>query len=227
MNNTLRNVLIFSAGAAIGAVSTWFGLKQYYQKVVEAEIESVKEEFGRNFGPKEVIRPSSSGGDTDGDHGTVDPADKIPKDTNSINMDMLKKYQGEVKKLDYTQYANAHDAYEQKYEDPEYLKEPEEDLTHSDKPYVIPPQEFGELDGYEVFSLYFYRDHIVADDNDDILDNLDVIGADSLNHFGEYEDDCVYVRNDRLKCDYEILLSMKTYEEVLKEKPYKRAGNEV
>ena len=31
------------------------------------------------------------------------------------------------------------------------------------------------------------------------------VGLDSLTHFGEYEEDSVFVRNDNLKIDYEIL----------------------
>ena len=49
---------------------------------------------------------------------------------------------------------------------------------------------------------------------------METIGKDSLTHFGEYEDDSVFVRNDRLKADYEILMDQRTYAEVLQEKPY-------
>ena len=42
------------------------------------------------------------------------------------------------------------------------------------------------------------------------------IGIDSLNHFGEYEEDSVFVRNDIKKCDYEILLDESNYTGVIK-----------
>ena len=58
---------------------------------------------------------------------------------------------------------------------------------------------------------------------DEIIENVeDVIGFESLNHFGEYEDDSVYVRNERLRVDYEVLLDLRTYTEVLESKPYLR-----
>lgn len=83
------------------------------------------------------------------------------------------------------------------------------------EPYVIRPEEFGEDDVYTQISLIFYADGVLADDNDDAISDIDdIVGEDSLTHFGEYEDDSVYVRNERLKADYEILLSEKTYEEV-------------
>ena len=64
------------------------------------------------------------------------------------------------------------------------------------------------------------------DDNDDIIEDLvGVTGfatTDELeSHFGEYEDDSIFVRNDRLKCDLEILFDRRTYAEVLAKEPYK------
>jgi hypothetical protein len=41
------------------------------------------------------------------------------------------------------------------------------------------------------------------------------VGIDSLTTFGEYEDDSVFVRNSRLRCDYEILLDQRNFEDVI------------
>lgn len=110
-----------------------------------------------------------------------------------------------IKQLDYTSYSKPDKT-------PETMKESE------DIPYVITPEEFGEFDDYEEISLTFWADQIITDDDDEILEDVNrVIGFESLNHFGEYEDDSVYVRNDRLKCDYEILLDQRKYEDVLKQ----------
>jgi hypothetical protein len=103
-------------------------------------------------------------------------------------------------------------------EKPEEVKE---EPIIVDKPYVITPEEFGDLDDYETISLTYYADLILADDNDVIVDDIeDVVGFDSLNSFGEYEDDSVFVRNDRLKCDYEILLDQRKYSDVIKRRPH-------
>ena len=51
----------------------------------------------------------------------------------------------------------------------------------------------------------------------------ETIGKSSLTRFGEYEPDSVFVRNDRLKCDYEILLDERSYAEILQDKPYLRS----
>jgi hypothetical protein len=89
-------------------------------------------------------------------------------------------------------------------------------------PYVISPDEFGEIDEYATETLYYYQDKVLADDQDNIIEDADnVIGVGSLNHFGEYEDDSVFVRNDREETDYEILLDPREYyADVVKSSPH-------
>lgn len=91
------------------------------------------------------------------------------------------------------------------------------------EPRVISPDEFGEMDEYDQISLTYYADGTVADDSERAMSADEIeetIGRDSLGHFGEYEEDSVFVRNDRLKADYEILKDERTYAELLREKPY-------
>lgn len=101
------------------------------------------------------------------------------------------------------------------YSDPHANKE-EGGSEVKDRPYVITPEEFGEADGYDAVSLIYYADGVLTDDWNEKIEDVDgTVGLDSLNHFGEYEDDSVYVRNDRLKTEYEILLDVKNYEDVV------------
>lgn len=98
-------------------------------------------------------------------------------------------------------------------------KKPASDLV----PRVIPPDENGSLEDYEQITLTYYADKVLADDNDRAMDDDEIeetVGKESLTHFGEYEEDSVIVRNDRLKVDYEILLDERTYADVLREHPY-------
>lgn len=98
----------------------------------------------------------------------------------------------------------------------------EEEDMKKDGPYVIPPEDFGEFEDYEKISLTYYSDGVLTDENDEIVDDVeDSVGEDSLNHFGEYEDDSVFVRNDRKKCDYEILLDLRKYADVSEMLPHR------
>ena len=91
----------------------------------------------------------------------------------------------------------------------------EEEEMDIDAPYVIAPEEFGELDDYETETLTYYKDKVLADDWDNKIENVDdLVGEESLTHFGEYEEDSVYVRNDTTKTDYEILLDERNFSDV-------------
>lgn len=90
------------------------------------------------------------------------------------------------------------------------------------RPYVISPDEFDEI-GYQTVSLTLYADGVVEDDFYNVLDDDEIedkIGRDSLNHFGEYEEDSVFVRNDDEETDYEILRDSRNYSDVPKQNPY-------
>ena len=100
-------------------------------------------------------------------------------------------------------------------------KKTEEEIA-VDRPYVIQPSEFGEFDDYEKISLTYTADGVLLDDMNEIVDDIEeIVGEDSLEHFGEYEDDSVYVRNDSKKCDYEILLDQRNYQEIFEIQPHR------
>ena len=82
-------------------------------------------------------------------------------------------------------------------------------------PAVISPDEFGENPGYDRLTMTFYADNIVADENDEIVEDVnECIGSESLSHMGEYEPDVLYVRNDRLRVYYEITRDLRKYVDV-------------
>lgn len=89
-------------------------------------------------------------------------------------------------------------------------------VKDSEHPYLITPEEFGENEEYETIELNYYADGVLADDNDDVIDDIsETIGDEALNHFGDHEDDAVFVRNETRKVDFEIVLDKRTYSEVV------------
>jgi len=61
----------------------------------------------------------------------------------------------------------------------------------------------------------------LTDEGYEVIEDADeAVGEESLDHFGEFEDDSVFVRNDLMRCDYEILQDNRTYAEVLKTIPH-------
>lgn len=93
----------------------------------------------------------------------------------------------------------------------------------ANEPYIIPPEEFGELEDHEQITFWHCSDGVLIDENDERVEDVEgAVGGDYAEHFGEYDEGAVHIRNDRLKVDYEILLEMRSYAEILKSKPYLR-----
>lgn len=102
-----------------------------------------------------------------------------------------------------------------------------EKLKRSMNIHVISPEEYDELPDYQKKSLTYFADGVIADEFDNVIDNPeDIIGENVGDHFGDYEEDSVFVRNDALKCDYEILRDIQTYSEAmgLTDLPYDAEG---
>ena len=84
-------------------------------------------------------------------------------------------------------------------------------------PYVITPEQFGEYSEYGTKTLTYYADNVLTDEIDNPITSeemVTMIGPDALDHFGEYEDDSVYIRDEINEMDYEILKSEKKFSEI-------------
>lgn len=78
--------------------------------------------------------------------------------------------------------------------------------------YVIPPWDYGEMDGYDGIELTYWSDGVLTDDLDEPVEDIEgTIGYESLKHFGEYEDDSICVRNEIRKVDYQVLYDERAY----------------
>lgn len=181
MKCTLSNIVMFAAGAVIGSAVTWKVLKTKYERLAQEEIDSVKEAFSRRKNAKE----------------------NVVADIETADADHSKEYASILSDKGY-----AHDI------DPDKIEKGGTKPVDEGRPYVIAPEEFGEDEDFETISLTYYADGILTDDmdkpmSDDLIEEL--IGRESLDHFGEYEDDSVFVRNEIRKTDYEILRDMKKY----------------
>ena len=95
------------------------------------------------------------------------------------------------------------------------MKEKEEE-NRVTKPYVIAPEEFWEQDCPVITLTYYEEDEVLTDERDKIIDNADeLVGEDFADHFGEYEDDAVHIRNEEMGVVYEILRDIGSYEEYM------------
>lgn len=189
--------VIFAAGAAVGSVATWFLVKTKYEQIANEEIESVKEVFSQR---KDIT--------------IKDVAEAAVKEGLDVDIELASKERSIEEIRDMVQelgYKNEQVMKEKEKEDEE---EEDEDMDYG-KPYVIAPEESWEQD-YPTISLTYYEgDGVLTDDHDRLIKNVDeLVGEDFASHFGEYEDDSVFIRNDKLKVYYEILRDYGSYSEI-------------
>ena len=181
--NTLNNFLMLAIGVAIGSVVTWKFLKEKYELIAKEEIESVKAEYSLWKDEEDEKRISE---DLKLDEDDEENASGVPSSLAAEYAKIIKE--------------NG------------YENEEKEDDDEVSKPVVISPEDLYDVD-YPVVTLIYYADGVLTDDNDNIIEDIDdIIGEESLNTFGKYEDDTVYVRNDRTKCIYEILRDYDRFE---------------
>ena len=205
MNRKIINLIMFAAGAAIGSAVTWKVVKDRYEKIVQEEIKSVKEVFSGRF--------SNSNDETSSEESDDEMSEEEPiSDHRNIRWEELEdldpsELEEEEYQADLIEYENVANAYREGGADSMQTSE-------SKEPYVIDPIEFGELDGYSTFELTYYEDGILEDGDYEIVENPEeILGHDALDSFGKYEDDSVYVRNERLHADFQILKDYRTYDE--------------
>ena len=85
----------------------------------------------------------------------------------------------------------------------------------TERPYVIQPLEYGEMDDYETRSLVHYNDGVLVDENGEVVEDVDhVVGGGYDAHIGDYEEDAVHIRNDVTKTDYEVLADPRNYADI-------------
>lgn len=193
----LKSLLIFATGVVTGSLATYKFVKKKYEMIADEEIESVKKAFS-NKDAAEVGKDVRKGLD----EGLKEENEKAKQAAQHI-----------AEQAGYTNYSNLS----------KKDTEEEEKEEKMNRPYVISPDEFGDEEDYIQVDLTYYADGIVADEDNEIVEDIDeIIGFDSLNHFGEYEDDAVYVRNDARRAEYAVVRDNGTYKDSLKYSPQSR-----
>ena len=210
MNRKIINLIIFTVGAAFGSAVTWKIVKDRYEKIVQEEIKSVKEVFSDRFNSS---NEETSSEESDDEMSEEDPVSDYRKicwdDLEDLDPSELEEeeYQADYAGAVVSKYEDIANIYKEGGADNMPSSEPRE-------PYIIEPIEFGELDGYKTFELTYYEDGILEDEDYEIVRNPEeILGPDALGSFGEYEEDAVCVRNERLRADFQILKEYRTYDE--------------
>ena len=176
----MKNVIVFVAGAVIGAGVTAYFMNQYCEKRIHEEVQSVKDKW-------------------ENDH----------KKEPEVEIEEIKE-EDPIETADYTMSSEEIAEATDLVESVGYKKKQEAELEarKNAKPYMISQEEYSNGE-YEPIGLTYYSDNILATDDtmEPVEDVEGTVGFNSLSHLmqGGPDDDIIYVRNDRLRVDYEVM----------------------
>jgi hypothetical protein len=195
MTKNVYGMLMFIAGAAVGAAIAVKIVQKKYEKRANEEIESVREYYASK------------------------KSEKVKEEIKKL--DEIKALDGEEKI----------DAYLKVLEDSGYVSRELEEQTTEKKEIVtverksdtalISPEELGELVEeydrcFDIVTLVYYADNVMVYHEDEhLVDDIDdLVGTEFRDHFGDYENDAVFVRNFRNETDYEIIRDEDKYYDI-------------
>ena len=214
----LIKAFIFTAGAAIGSVVTWMVIKTKYEQISKEEIESVREEYQRltKIMRMEIDACRKATAAHTKDKDAVDE-DEDENENDGYPYDDDRDFT--EKEKEQVEYYKITSRYRGSYNENNEIKEEgeengDDEVPYINGPYVITPEDFASSPpGYNCCPLDYYKDGVLADGWGVQMDVEETIGEEALDHFGEYVDDVVYVRNERLELDYEVTRDPRTYKE--------------
>lgn len=194
MNNAIKNVLLLTGGVAIGGGAGYLITKKMLEARFEADlneqIAEVKEYYKllRKEGEySQLIKPT--------EESVIQPKYE----------DVISEYSGEESE-----------------EEEAVMVEPDSDEEERDpnEPYVISVDEYmNDRENYDKNTVtYFEVDDVLVDEREQVIPDVEnTVGIDSLTKFGHNSNDknVVYVRNERIEADFEVLLDTRSYSETV------------
>lgn len=194
-----KGLCIFAAGALAGAAVAARSVRDKYQQEAEEEIAEMRDYY------RELRKNAKT---PDEDKMVVEENTKEEKEENAKNEydEIVKGY------TNYTQYLSKAAAKYFDTETKENKKEEKEERTNYE-PFIIDVEEFGEDPTYDTATLTYYKDKVLTNDLDDVID-YSVAGEENLKIFDEHPDcKAIYVRDDIYMVDYEIIRDPYQYDE--------------
>ena len=213
MKINLKEMAFFAAGVGIGASAAFLFMKRKYEKINEVidekdnaiadEIAAARER--RMYG---IGQPAPDSPDRD---------EEVIISKRGMRREVIKSYEADT---------DAREAFDQTELDS--LRDQEEYMRYEDissrytavLPYVISDEQFSEENAhFDKISLTYYEDDCtLADEGDEIITDVDdTVGRENLDKFGELSGDpeVVYVRNEKLDIDYEVIRLSKSYSDTV------------
>ncbi len=221
--SAIIKVAIFALGGIVGFFVAKKVYEEYYAAIAQEEIDSVKDVFERQ--EARIRKNYSENGMTDEEYTEKNSEDKERTNRNALTRSSLDDNPNERAKRNYNLASIKHDESDANEEeengpvtDAAGKTEQEMDLTQVDRtlPYIIDDREFTEeFEHHDKVSLYYYRvDDVLCDEHEEIINDIEEkVGYDALAQLDMQT--TVWVRNEPLCIDYEIISINKSFAEAV------------
>lgn len=198
MNKGLLGFISFALGAAAGSLITWKLLDNKYKVYADQEIEEVKRRYIEEYG---------------------DPVEKqrLEDETAEINRkkaEDIREYAAIAAKAGYINYSDS-DAAVEAITEKRGTQEKEVDNSH-----IHLVEATDRDDEYDIVTLNYYADGVLTDLAGELIEDIDgTVGANFADYFDDGLEDCIYIRNDKSKIEYEILYDPRRFSDLKPSNP--------
>ena len=190
-----KTIIAFILGAAAGVASSMFYFKTKYEQKADAEIQEIRDLYAKKSETEEKKE------DTPVTSHQVTKADDLHATARHVS--------------EYTKYAPKEDAQNEDPKDGIHVERVDfapMKNPNPPKPYLIDSSDYGQDDNFDPLCWEWYTDGVLANENDEIVDNIQEWIGDGLKVFAETEDNLFWVRNEKYGVDIEVARSGITYE---------------
>lgn len=191
-----KTIVAFILGAAAGVASSMLYFKTKYEQKADAEIQEIRDLYAKKTETEEKKE------DVPVTSHQVSKADDL-----HVTARRVSEYTKYIPKTETDQTEEPKDGIHVERIDFTPMKNP-----NPPKPYLIDSSDYGQDDNFDPLCWEWYTDGILANENDEIVDDIQEWIGDGLKVFAETEDNLFWVRNEKYGVDIEVARSGITYE---------------
>lgn len=189
-------IVAFILGAAAGVASSMLYFKTKYEQKADAEIQEIRDLYAKKTETEEKKE------DVPVTSHQVSKADDL-----HVTARRVSEYTKYIPKTETDQTEEPKDGIHVERIDFAPMKNP-----NPPKPYLIDSSDYGQDDNFDPLCWEWYTDGVLANENDEIVDDIQEWIGDGLKVFAETEDNLFWVRNEKYGVDIEVARSGITYE---------------
>lgn len=214
----------FVSGGVLGGIATWYGVKKYYEKIANEEIEDMKKYFTKKKEELETEYKSDEFG----------PNVAYPVDEDDID-NSLEIYEKKITPYNTMYKTQEKPSLESIRAEKEYPTDDDEEFDSEEiedeieivretntpnelpGPIIISEEDYASDWRFEKVAItYYIDDDTLADTDETIMDIRSTVSREAIDELVMNELDAIYVRNEKIGIDYEITYRETKYsEEVL------------